>query len=85
MDTFFVDSNYFAIDNLGGEVINPKEVAKASGLGVPVVSYHIIAGSGNLTEFGLVETERGKREGKYVKIITLGRLIAQRRFLEILL
>ena len=71
-----------AIDNLGGTVINLKELSKTSGYGVPVLSYHISSGPGNLAEFGLIEISKGKRGGIGVKITTLGRLIAQKRFLE---
>lgn len=71
-----------AIDNGGGEVVNLNKLSKKSGYGVPLLSYHVHTGPGNLAEFGLVEVHRGKRGSVEVKITTLGRLIAQKRFLQ---
>lgn len=71
-----------AIEELG-QVKNLRELAKSSSYGVPVLSYHVNSGPGNLTELGLVETERGERGGTSIKITSLGRMIAKRKFLEI--
>ncbi len=65
-----------------GEVKNLRELAKSSGYGVPLLSYHINSGPGNLCELGLVETEKGNRGGTSVKITPLGRLIVKRKLLS---
>lgn len=71
-----------AIEALG-EVKNLRELAKLSGYGVPVLSYHISSGPRNLSELGLVETERGQRGGTLVRITSLGRMIAKKRLLTV--
>ncbi len=71
-----------AIEELG-EVKNLRDLARSSGYGVPILSYHINSGPGNLTQLGLVETERGERGGTSVKITQLGRLITKRKFLAV--
>jgi len=71
-----------AIEELG-EVKNLRALATSSGYGVPLLSYHINSGPGNLATLGLVETERGERGGTSVKITMLGRMIVKRRFLAV--
>jgi hypothetical protein len=71
-----------AIEELG-EAKKLRELARSSGYGVPILSYHMNSGLGNLTTLGLVETERGERGGTCVKITSLGRMIARRKFLAV--
>jgi hypothetical protein len=71
-----------AIEELG-EVKNLRELSKLSCYSVNVLSYHISSGAGNLSELGLVETERGQRGGTMVRITSLGRMIAKKRLLTV--
>lgn len=66
-----------AIDKAGGTVNNLNEVAKITGLGKPLLSYHIHGNkdSKGLTQLGLVDSERLERGKTKITLNTLGKIL----------
>jgi hypothetical protein len=65
------------IDGMGGTINSLEELEQASGLGKPLLSYHIQGGkdSKGLANLGLVEVERGDRGKMILNLTTLGKLL----------
>ena len=65
------------IDGMGGTINSLEELEQASGLGKPLLSYHVQGGkdSKGLANLGLVEVERGDRGKMIVNLTTLGKLL----------
>lgn len=65
------------IDDMGGTINSLEELEQASGLGKPLLSYHVQGGkdSKGLANLGLVEVERGDRGKMIVNLTTLGKLL----------
>jgi hypothetical protein len=60
-----------------GRLIALEELEQASGLGKPLLSYHVQGGkdSKGLANLGLVEVERGDRGKMIINLTTLGKLL----------
>jgi hypothetical protein len=65
------------IDDMGGTINSLEELEQASGLGKPLLSYHVQGGkdSKGLANLGLVEVERGDRGKMIINLTTLGKLL----------
>jgi hypothetical protein len=65
------------IDGMGGTINSLEELEQASGLGKPLLSYHVQGGkdSKGLANLGLVEVERGDRGKMIINLTTLGKLL----------
>ena len=65
------------IDGMGGTINSLEELELASGLGKPLLSYHVQGGkdSKGLANLGLVEVERGDRGKMIINLTTLGKLL----------
>jgi hypothetical protein len=65
------------IDGMGGMINSLEELEQASGLGKPLLSYHVQGGkdSKGLANLGLVEVERGDRGKMIINLTTLGKLL----------
>jgi hypothetical protein len=65
------------IDEMGGTINSLEELEQASGLGKPLLSYHVQGGkdSKGLANLGLVEVERGDRGKMIINLTTLGKLL----------
>jgi hypothetical protein len=65
------------IDGMGGTINSLEELEQASGLGKPLLSYHVQGGkdSKGLASLGLVEVERGDRGKMIINLTTLGKLL----------
>jgi hypothetical protein len=65
------------IDGMGGTINRLEELEQASGLGKPLLSYHVQGGkdSKGLANLGLVEVERGDRGKMIINLTTLGKLL----------
>lgn len=65
------------IDGMGGTINSLEELEQASGLGKPLLSYHVQGGkdSKGLAKLGLVEVERGDRGKMIINLTTLGKLL----------
>jgi hypothetical protein len=65
------------IDGMGGTINSLEELEQASGLGKPLLSYHVQGGkdSKGLANLGLVEVERGGRGKMIINLTTLGKLL----------
>jgi hypothetical protein len=65
------------IDSMGGIINSLEELEQASGLGKPLLSYHVQGGkdSKGLANLGLVEVERGDRGKMIIHLTTLGKLL----------
>jgi hypothetical protein len=65
------------IDGIGGTINSLEELEQASGLGKPLLSYHVQGGkdSKGLANLGLVEVERGDRGKMIINLTTLGKLL----------
>jgi hypothetical protein len=65
------------IDGMGGTINSLEELEQASGLGKPLLSYHVQGGkdSKGLASLGLVEVERGDRGKTIINLTTLGKLL----------
>lgn len=65
------------IDGMGGTINSLEELEHASGLGKPLLSYHVQGGkdSKGLANLGLVEVERGDRGKMIINLTTLGKLL----------
>jgi hypothetical protein len=65
------------IDDMGGIINSLEELEQASGLGKPLLSYHVQGGkdSKGLANLGLVEVERGDRGKMIINLTTLGKLL----------
>jgi hypothetical protein len=66
-----------SIDGMGGTINSLEELEQASGLGKPLLSYHVQGGkdSKGLANLGLVEVERGDRGKMIINLTTLGKLL----------
>jgi hypothetical protein len=65
------------IDGMGGTINSLEELEQASGLGKPLLSYHVQGGkdSKGLANLGLVEVEKGDRGKMIINLTTLGKLL----------
>jgi hypothetical protein len=65
------------IDDMGGTINSLEELEQVSGLGKPLLSYHVQGGkdSKGLANLGLVEVERGDRGKMIINLTTLGKLL----------
>jgi hypothetical protein len=65
------------IDGIGGTINSLEELEQASGLGKPLLSYHVQGGkdSKGLANLGLVEVGRGDRGKMIINLTTLGKLL----------
>jgi hypothetical protein len=65
------------IDGMEGTINSLEELEQASGLGKPLLSYHVQGGkdSKGLANLGLVEVERGDRGKMIINLTTLGKLL----------
>jgi hypothetical protein len=65
------------IDGMGGTINSLEELEQASGLGKPLLSYHVQGGkdSKGLASLGLIEVERGDRGKMIINLTTLGKLL----------
>jgi len=65
------------IDGMGGTINSLEELEQASGLGKPLLSYHVQGGkdSKGLANLGLVEVGRGDRGKMIINLTTLGKLL----------
>ncbi len=65
------------IDGMGGTINSLEELEQASGLGKPLLSYHVQGGKDTkgLANLGLVEVERGDRGKMIINLTTLGKLL----------
>ena len=65
------------IDGMGGTINSLEELELASGLGKPLLSYHVQGGkdSKGLANLGLVDVERGDRGKMIINLTTLGKLL----------
>jgi hypothetical protein len=65
------------IDGMGGTINSLEELEQASGLGKPLLSYHVQGGkdSKGLANLGLVEVDRGDRGKMIINLTTLGKLL----------
>ncbi|MBA3749415.1 MAG: hypothetical protein H0X03_00675 [Nitrosopumilus sp.] len=65
------------IEEAGGELESLEELEQASGLGKPLLSYHVQGGkdSKGLASLGLLDVERKERGKISVSITTLGKLL----------
>jgi hypothetical protein len=65
------------IDGVGGSINSLEELEQVSGLGKPLLSYHVQGGkdSKGLANLGLVEVERGDRGKMIINLTTLGKLL----------
>jgi hypothetical protein len=65
------------IDDVGGSINSLEELEQVSGLGKPLLSYHVQGGkdSKGLANLGLVEVERGDRGKMIINLTTLGKLL----------
>jgi hypothetical protein len=65
------------IDGMGGTINSLEELEQASGLGKPLLSYHVQGGkdSKGLANLCLVEVERGDRGKMIINLTTLGKLL----------
>lgn len=67
-----------------GEVKKLRELAKLSGYGIPLLSYHISSGPENLAKLGLVEIKRSlKGIISSIRITSLGRIVIKKRVLTV--
>lgn len=65
------------IDGIGDTINSLEELEQASGLGKPLLSYHVQGGkdSKGLANLGLVEVGRGDRGKMIINLTTLGKLL----------
>lgn len=72
------------IDGMGGTINSLEELEQASGLGKPLLSYHVQGGkdSKGLANLGLVEVERGDRGKMIINLTTLGKLLVSSNTLK---
>jgi hypothetical protein len=65
------------IDDVGGSINSLEELEQVSGLGKPLLSYHVQGGkdSKGLANLGLVEVDRGDRGKMIINLTTLGKLL----------
>jgi hypothetical protein len=65
------------IDGMGGTISSLEQLEQISGLGKPLLSYHVQGGkdSKGLANLGLVEVERGDRGKMIISLTTLGKLL----------
>jgi hypothetical protein len=65
------------LDSIGGTIESLEDLAKHSGFGKPLLSYHIngTADSKGLVQLGLVDIERLERGRNRITINTLGRML----------
>lgn len=65
------------IDGMGGTTRSLEELEQVSGLGKPLLSYHVQGGkdSKGLANLGLVEVEKGDRGKMIINLTTLGKLL----------
>jgi hypothetical protein len=65
------------IDGVGGSINSLEELEQVSGLGKPLLSYHVQGGkdSKGLANLGLVEVDRGDRGKMIINLTTLGKLL----------
>jgi hypothetical protein len=73
------------IDGMGGTINSLEELEQASGLGKPLLSYHVQGGkdSKGLASLGLVEVERGDRGKMIINLTTLGKLLVTSNTLSV--
>lgn len=65
------------IDGMGGTISSLEQLEQISGLGKPLLSYHVQGGkdSKGLANLGLVEVGRGDRGKMIINLTTLGKLL----------
>jgi hypothetical protein len=73
------------IEGMGGTINSLEELEQASGLGKPLLSYHVQGGkdSKGLASLGLVEVERGDRGKMIINLTTLGKLLVTSNTLSV--